>query len=124
MSMDMYITIYRGETIEDEIEINVHGIYREEDDELEILEVVNSFNDEPITLTPDEIKIVEGKELNKMLEMRGRYDLVEMRTTTESERMSVRDRIIKAQNVHLRASNQTSVPLELEAFLRIRGGEL
>ena len=97
---------------------------REEDDELEILEVVNSFNDEPITLTPDEIKIVEGKELNKMLEMRGRYDLVEMRTTTESERMSVRDRIIKAQNVHLRASNQTSVPLELEAFLRIRGGEL
>ena len=122
--MDMYITIYRGETIEDEIEINVHGIYREEDDELEILEVVNSFNDEPITLTPEEIKTVEGKEVNKLLEMRGRYDLVEMRTTTESERMSVRDRIIKAQNVHLRASNETSVPLELEAFLRIRGGEL
>ena len=122
--MDMYITIYRGDSIEDEIEINVHGIYREEDDELEILEVVNSFNDEPITLTPEEIKTVEGKEVNKLLEMRGRYDLVEMRTTTESERMSVRDRIIKAQNVHLRASNETSVPLELEAFLRIRGGEL
>ena len=32
--MDIYLTIYRGETAEDEVEINVYGVYREEWDDL------------------------------------------------------------------------------------------
>ena len=45
--MDVYMTIYRGETAADEIEINIKGFFEEENASLEILEVVNTFDDKP-----------------------------------------------------------------------------
>ena len=52
--MDVYMTIYRGETAADEIEINIKGFFDEESASLEILEVVNTFDDKPIELTDGE----------------------------------------------------------------------
>ena len=52
--MDVYITIYRGDTAEDEIEINIEGHYDRDNNSLEILKVVDSFDDTPVELTDAE----------------------------------------------------------------------
>ena len=77
--MDIYLTIYRGETAEDEVEINVYGVYHEDWDDLEVVTVTDTYTEQPIELTPDELKLVHGDELNEFLESQERYDLVERR---------------------------------------------
>ena len=52
--MNFYTTVYRGHTIEDEIEIEVHCVYHKEDDDIEIVSSINTFTEQPIELTPDE----------------------------------------------------------------------
>tara|TARA_R100000329_G_scaffold132330_1_gene111871 strand:- start:484 stop:825 length:342 start_codon:yes stop_codon:yes gene_type:complete len=74
--MDVYLTIYRGETAEDEIEINIEGFYQEDWDSLEILKCYDTFDDSDVELTPEELKRVEGPELDEFFESNGRGDLV------------------------------------------------
>ena len=74
--MDVYLTIYRGETAEDEIEINIEGFYQEDWDSLEILKCYDPFDDSDVELTPEELKRVEGPELDEFFESNGRGDLV------------------------------------------------
>ena len=64
----MYLTIYRGETAEDEIEINIEGHYDRDNDSLEILKVFNSFDDKPVELTLEERKKVATEEFDWWLE--------------------------------------------------------
>ena len=66
--MDVYLTIYRGETAEDEIEINIEGHYDRDNDSLEILKVVNSFDNTPVELTLEERKKVATEEFDWWLE--------------------------------------------------------
>ena len=66
--MDVYLTIYRGETAEDEIEINIEGHYDRDNDSLEILKVFNSFDDKPVELTLEERKKVATEEFDWWLE--------------------------------------------------------
>ena len=76
--MDVYITIYRGDTALDEIEIEIHGCYHEDHDELEILKVVNTFNDEPIELTAEELYQVHTTEMDEVLEMSFNARLIDL----------------------------------------------
>lgn len=66
--MDVYLTIYRVETAEDEIEINIEGHYDRDNDSLEILKVVDSFDDTPVELTLEERKKVATEEFDWWLE--------------------------------------------------------
>ena len=66
--MDVYLTIYRGETAEDEIEINIEGHYDRDNDSLEILKVVNSCDNTPVELTREERKKVATEEFDWWLE--------------------------------------------------------
>ena len=66
--MNVYLTIYRGETAEDEIEINIEGHYDRDNDSLEILKVFNSFDDKPVELTLEERKKVATEEFDWWLE--------------------------------------------------------
>ena len=66
--MDVYLTIYRGETAEDEIEINIEGHYDRDNDSLEILKVVDSFDNTPVELTLEERKKVATEEFDWWLE--------------------------------------------------------
>jgi len=66
--MDVYMTIYRGETAEDEIEINIEGHYDRDNDSLEILKVIDSFDNTPVELTLEERKKVATEEFDWWLE--------------------------------------------------------
>ena len=66
--MNVYLTIYRGETAEDEIEINIEGHYDRDNDSLEILKVVDSFDNTPVELTLEERKKVATEEFDWWLE--------------------------------------------------------
>lgn len=81
--MDVYLTIYRLFTndkgFDDEMEINIEGFYQEDWDSLEILKCYDTFDDSEVELTPEELKRVEGPELDEFLESNGRGDLVDWR---------------------------------------------
>jgi len=81
--MDVYLTIYRLFTndkgFDDEMEINIEGFYQEDWDSLEILKCYDTFDDSEVELTPEELKRVEGLELDEFLESKGRGDLVDWR---------------------------------------------
>ena len=66
--MNVYMTIYRGETAEDEIEIDIEGHYDRDNDSLEILKVVDSFDNTPVELTCEERKKVATEEFDWWLE--------------------------------------------------------
>ena len=66
--MNVYMTIYRGETAEDEIEIDIEGHYDRDNDSLEILKVVDSFDNTPVELTLEERKKVATEEFDWWLE--------------------------------------------------------
>ena len=66
--MDVYMTIYRGETAKDEIEINIKGHYDDHDNSLEVLEVTNTFDNTPVNLTPEERRKVATEEFDQWLE--------------------------------------------------------
>ena len=66
--MNVYLTIYRGETAEDEIEINIEGHYDRDNNSLEILKVVDSFDNTPVELTREERKKVATEEFDWWLE--------------------------------------------------------
>jgi len=66
--MDVYLTIYRVETAEDEIEINIEGHYDRDNDSLEILKVIDSFDNTPVELTLEERKKVATEEFDWWLE--------------------------------------------------------
>ena len=66
--MNVYLTIYRGETAEDEIEINIEGHYDRDNDSLEILKVIDSFDNTPVELTLEERKKVATEEFDWWLE--------------------------------------------------------
>lgn len=65
--MEVYMTIYRGETAEDEIEINIEGFYDKYNDSLEILKVTDSFDDTPVGLTFEERRKVVALEFPEWL---------------------------------------------------------
>ena len=65
--MNVYMTIYRGETAEDEIEINIKGHYDKDDDSLEVLEVTATFDKQPVKLTPEERRKVGTVEFPEWL---------------------------------------------------------
>ena len=77
--MDVYITIYRNRLTDDWVEINIEGFYQEDWDSLEILKCYDTFDDSDVELTPEELKRVEGPELDDFLESKGRGDLVDWR---------------------------------------------
>ena len=64
--MDVYMTIYRPFTndkgFDDEMEINIEGHYDRDNDSLEILKVVDSFDNTPVELTREERKKVATEE--------------------------------------------------------------
>ena len=66
--MNVYMTIYRGETAEDEIEIDIEGHYDRDNDSLEILKVGDSFDNTPVELTLEERKKVATEEFDWWLE--------------------------------------------------------
>ena len=66
--MNVYMTIYRGETAEDEIEIDIEWHYDRDNDSLEILKVVDSFDNTPVELTCEERKKVATEEFDWWLE--------------------------------------------------------
>lgn len=72
--MDVYMTIYRGETAEDETEINIEGYFDMNDGSLEIHTVVDSFNDKPIKLTSEERHQVGTAEFDSWLESKVFFD--------------------------------------------------
>ena len=74
INMNVYMTIYRGQTAEDEIEINIEGHYSKDENSLEILKVVNSDNDDAIELTPEERKMVATEEFDEWLESQAFFD--------------------------------------------------
>ena len=77
--MDVYITIYRNRLTDDWVEINIEGFYQEDWDSLEILKCYDTSDDSEVELTPEELKRVEGPELDDFLESKGRGDLVDWR---------------------------------------------
>ncbi len=79
--MDVYMTIYRGETADDEMEINIEGHYDRDNDSLEILKVFNSFDNTPVKLTPKERRKVGTVEFPEWLEYKGLFDLTGKYTT-------------------------------------------
>ena len=70
--MDVYMTIYRPFTndkgFDDEMEINIEGHYDRDNDSLEILKVVDSFDNTPVELTREERKKVATEEFDWWLE--------------------------------------------------------
>lgn len=72
--MDVYMTIYRGETAEDEIEINITAHYDKDENELEVLEVTNTFDNTPVKLTDKERYKVVTVEFDEWLEDRAFFD--------------------------------------------------
>lgn len=69
--MDVYITIYRLFTndkgLDDEMEINIEGHYDRYNNSLEILKVVDSFDDTPVELTRAERRRVATEEFDEWL---------------------------------------------------------
>jgi hypothetical protein len=114
--MDVYLTIYRGDTAETEIEINIEGHYSKDDNSLEILKVVNSDDDDAIELTPEERKMVATEEFDEWLESQSFFDSslwdqigtdrdvywVENEATVVEveEYETISERIVRAQNTH------------------------
>ena len=114
--MDVYMTIYRGETAADEIEINIKGFFEEENASLEILEVVNTFDDKPIELTDEEREYVATTEFDEWLHSEGLSDLMgehrdvywaenEATVVEVEEYETTSERIVSAQNIHLWGTN-------------------
>ena len=121
--MDVYLTIYRGETAEDEIEINIEGHYDRDNDSLEILKVFNSFDDKPVELTLEERKKVATEEFDWWLEHsteafkdtslhheigrdRDVYWVENEATVVEVEEYeTTSEKIVRAQNIHAEGSN-------------------
>ena len=117
--MDVYMTIYRGETAEDEIEINIEGHYDRDNASLEILKVVDSFDNTPVELTLEERKKVATEEFDWWLEHsteafkdsslhqeigrhRDVYWVENEVTVVEVEEYdeSTSSKIVRAQNIH------------------------
>ena len=117
--MNVYMTIYRGETAEDEIEINIEGHYDRDNDSLEILKVVDSFDNTPVELTLEERKKVATEEFDWWLEHsteafkdsslhheigrhRDVYWVENEVTVVEVEEYdeSTSSKIVRAQNIH------------------------
>ena len=121
--MDVYMTIYRGETAEDEIEINIEGHYDRDNDSLEILKVFNSFDDTPVELTCEERKKVATEEFDWWLEHsteafkdsslhheigrhRDVYWVENEATVVEVEEYeTTSEKIVRAQNIHANGGN-------------------
>ena len=122
--MDVYLTIYRGETAEDEIEINIEGHYDRDNDSLEILKVVDSFDNTPVELTLEERKKVATEEFDWWLEHsteafkdsslhheigrhRDVYWVENEVTVVEVEEYdeSTSSKIVRAQNIHANGGN-------------------
>ena len=116
--MDVYMTIYRGETAQDEIEINIEGHYDRDNDSLEILKVVDSFDNTPVELTLEERKKVATEEFDWWLEHstdafkdsslhheigrhRDVYWVENEATVVEVEEYeTTSEKIVRAQNIH------------------------
>ena len=122
--MNVYLTIYRGETAEDEIEINIEGHYDRDNDSLEILKVVDSFDNTPVELTLEERKKVATEEFDWWLEHsteafkdsslhheigrhRDVYWVENEVTVVEVEEYdeSTSSKIVRAQNIHANGGN-------------------
>ena len=122
--MNVYLTIYRGETAEDEIEINIEGHYDRDNDSLEILKVVDSFDNTPVELTLEERKKVATEEFDWWLEHsteafkdsslhheigrhRDVYWVENEVTVVEVEEYdeSTSSKIVRAQNIHAKGGN-------------------
>ena len=116
--MNVYMTIYRGETAEDEIEIDIEGHYDRDNDSLEILKVVDSFDNTPVELTREERKKVATEEFDWWLEHSteafkdpslhheiGRHRDVywvenELTVVEVEEYETTSEKIVRAQNLH------------------------
>ena len=116
--MNVYMTIYRGETAEDEIEIDIEGHYDRDNDSLEILKVVDSFDNTPVELTLEERKKVATEEFDWWLEHsteafkdpslpdeigrhRDVYWVENEATVVEVEEYeTTSEKILRAQNIH------------------------
>ena len=98
--MNVYMTIYRGQTAEDEIEINIEGHYIKDENSLEILKVVNSDNDDAIEPTPEERKMVATEEFDEWLESQAFFDA------------SLWDQIGKDRDVYWVENEVTAVEVE------------
>ena len=116
--MNVYMTIYRGETAEDEIEIDIEGHYDRDNDSLEILKVVDSFDNTPVELTLEERKKVATEEFDWWLEHsteafkdsslhheigrhRDVYWVENEATVVEVEEYeTTSEKIVRAQNLH------------------------
>ena len=116
--MNVYMTIYRGETAEDEIEIDIEGHYDRDNDSLEILKVVDSFDNTPVELTCEERKKVATEEFDWWLEHsseafkdsslhheigrhRDVYWVENEATVVEVEEYeTTSEKIVRAQNIH------------------------
>ena len=121
--MNVYLTIYRGETAEDEIEIDIEGHYDRDNDSLEILKVVDSFDNTPVELTCEERKKVATEEFDWWLEHsteafkdsslhheigrhRDVYWVENEATVVEVEEYeTTSETIVRAQNIHAEGSN-------------------
>ena len=116
--MNVYLTIYRGETAEDEIEIDIEWHYDRDNDSLEILKVVDSFDNTPVELTLEERKKVATEEFDWWLEHsteafkdsslhheigrhRDVYWVENEATVVEVEEYeTTSEKIVRAQNIH------------------------
>ena len=116
--MNVYMTIYRGETAEDEIETDIEGHYDRDNDSLEILKVVDSFDNTPVELTLEERKKVATEEFDWWLEHsteafkdsslhheigrhRDVYWVENEATVVEVEEYeTTSEKIVRAQNIH------------------------
>ena len=109
--MDVFMTIYRGETAADEIEIEIKSHYNKDEDELEVLEVTDTFDGTPVRLTPEERRHVGTVEFPEWLESKGLFDrtgeytkfywVENCATVVEVEEYySDSSLIVKAQNIH------------------------
>ena len=121
--MNVYMTIYRGETAEDEIEIDIEGHYDRDNASLEILKVVASFDNTPVELTCEERKKVATEEFDWWLEHsteafkdsslhheigrhRDVYWVENEATVVEVEEYeTTSEKIVRAQNIHAEGSN-------------------
>ena len=115
--MDGYMTIYRGESAEDEIEINIKGHYDKDNDSLEVLEVTDTFDKKPVKLTPEERRKVGTVEFPEWLEYKGLFDRTGKYTTfywvengatvveVEEYYESNSSKIVRAQNIHAKGGN-------------------
>ena len=101
--MDVYLTIYRGLTAAEEIEINIKGFYDKDCAYLEFLEVVNSFDNKPIELTPDERELVVTEEFNEWLYDEGLGECIAQHRKVYWPE-SVSSKIVQAQNIHANRS--------------------